>query len=175
MKRSFLFGILLLGVMMPCYAQTESLASSEVLTWEEGTPPPRATLDLVTWLEGSWEGALPEGMQQHIVLAPAADQMPGFARGWTSEGDILFYEINVFTEVGESIEYHVKHVSSELFAWEGQDGFVRHRLVRFSDEALFFDGITFVKNGPDSHIVYFRIPEGEREGEVIVVHQRRLD
>ncbi|WP_234567859.1 DUF6265 family protein [Rhodohalobacter sp. 614A] len=161
------------GITHLCMAQQESGSPEKVLTWSEGMDCPEAGLELVQWLTGNWEGSLEGNNQQHVVFSQSGTQMPGFARGWTNTGDVMFYEINVFTEVEGCLEYHVKHLSSNLSAWEGQDGYVRHRLVDYSDKSFYFDGITFVKNGSDKHIVYFRIPEGEQAGRIIVVNQER--
>jgi hypothetical protein len=72
------------------------------------------------------------------------------------------------------VEYRGKHFSSQLAGWEGKDEYYRRRLVAVTENAVYFDGITFVKDGPDRHIVYFRIPSGERKGQVIVVRQKRV-
>ena len=176
-----LWSVTLFGSPYPLWADPAALSGTgksplptEVLSLAEGATSPEATIDLVRWLEGSWEGTLEGAMQQHVALAPVSGHMPGFVRAWGPDGSIWFYEINVLAEVGESLEFRVKHFSSELAGWEGKDEFVRHPLVAFTDQAVFFHGITFVKNGPDSHIVYFRIPEGERKGQIIVVHQTRV-
>ena len=51
--------------------------------------------------------------------------------------------------------------------------YVRHRLIAVTDQAVFFDGITFAKNGPEHHSVHLRLTEGERKGQIITVHQSR--
>jgi hypothetical protein len=177
MKRT-LFGLigllLMLGLTEYCFAQKASPLPTEVLTWVEGTPTPKATLDIVRWLEGSWQGQLEGSMQEHTVFAPVSGQMPGFVRAWRADGSIWFYEISLFVQVGETLEIRVKHFSPELAGWEGKDEYVRRPLIAFTDKALFFDGITYAKNGPNNHTVYFRIPEGDHKGEIIVVHQKRV-
>lgn|GEM_PF-1174371 len=149
-------------------------APSEVLSWSDGAVSPKAKIDVVRWLEGNWEGKLDDNAQQNMIYAPVSGQMPGFVRAWTKEGMILFYEIEVFAEVGDSIECRVKHFSSELVGWEGKDDYIRRRLVAVTDKAVFFDGITFEKDGPDRHIVHFRLPSGGRKGQIIVVNQTRV-
>lgn len=149
-------------------------APPEILLLKAGDRPAKANIDAVRWLEGGWEGMLEGNYQQHFAYPPVSGQMPGFVRAWTKDGTILFYEISVFAEVGETLECRVKHFTSELAGWEGKDECIRRPLVAMTDQALFFHGITFVKDGPDRHIVYYRIPEGVREGEVIVVRQSRI-
>ncbi len=177
MKRTIfsLIGLLLLfGPTEYNFAQKVSPLPTEVLTWVEGTSSPKATLDIVKWLEGSWQGQLEGSMQEHTVFAPVSGHIPGFVRAWKADGSIWFYEISLFAQVGETLEIRAKHFSSELAGWEGKDEYVRRRLVAFTDKALFFDGVTYVENGPNSHTVYFRIPAGDRKGEIVVVQQKRV-
>ncbi len=146
---------------------------SEVLSWTAETRAAQAGIDVVRWLEGSWEGDLEGGKQQWTALAPVAGDMPGLGRGWGADGTVWFYEISLFTQVGDSIEFRVKHFSQQLAAWEGKDEYVRHRLIKVTEKALYFDDITFVKRGPDAHSVFLRLRDGERKGQIIAVHQSR--
>lgn len=155
--------------------QEPKATAAEVMTWTEGSPRPNATLEVARWLEGSWEGMLESAMQQHTVFAPVSGQMPSFVRAWGPDGTIWFYEIGVLAEVDGSLEFRVKHCTSELAGWEDKDGFVRHRLVAVTDRALYFDGITYVKEGPDRHTVYVRNSSGEHQEQIVVVHQKRVN
>jgi hypothetical protein len=142
-------------------------------TWTEGTVSPAATIKDLHWLEGNWEGPLEGGMQQYAVFTPTKGHMPGFARGWGQDGSIWFYEINDFVEVNGTIEFHVKHFSGDLAAWEGSE-YVRHRLIEVTNKVIYFDGLTIVNEGPDHMTAYARIEGGERKGQVLVVHQTRV-
>lgn len=173
MKITYLFTLLFFLFTQSIYAQQKPDSLTQVLIWGENVHCAKANLNQVEWMQGNWEGPLDGNHQQHIVFSRNGNQMPGFARGWTNEGGIMFYEINTFTEVADCLEYRVKHMNSELSAWEGADGFIRHRLIAYTDKALYFDGITFVKKENNQHTVYFRIPEGENEGQIVVVNQTR--
>lgn len=172
------FGFLMLALttiwIAGAFGQQASPLADKVLQLQEGATSPPATIEDAAWLEGHWEGDLEGAHQQHMVYSAASGHMPGFVRAWGENGDIWFYEIAVFAEVNNSLELRVKHFTSNLVGWEGQEEFIARRLVKLTDEALFFDGATFVKNGPDDHIVYYRIPDGEREGDIVVVHQTRI-
>lgn len=158
---------------MQSHAERLTPAPAEVLSWQEGMQAPKADIDVVRWLEGKWEGALNNGKQEWTALPPLSGDMPGLGRGWGPDESIWFYEISLFTEVDDSVEFRVKHFSQQLSGWEGKDEYVRHRLIAVTDEAVFFDGITFAKNGPDAHTVRLRLSDGERKGQIITVHQRR--
>ena len=165
--------LLLYAASMLTNAQ-ESSPSAMVRSWTEGAVSPKASINDMRWLIGEWEGKLEGAMQQHIALPPVSGHMPGFARAWGQDGSIWFYEINDLVEVDGSLEFRVKHFSSELAGWESKNEFVRHRLIQITDRAMYFDGITFVREGANHHSVYVRISEGERKGQVVVVHQTRM-
>jgi hypothetical protein len=158
---------------MPVEAQDHP-QSEKVLTWTEGAAHPRASIADVRWMEGAREGSLETATQQHTVFSPVSGHMPGFTRAWGPDGAIWFYEINDLVEVDGSLEFRVKRFSGELAGWEGKDQFLRHRLVRITAQALYFDGITIVKEGPNRFTVYVRISDGERKDQIVLVHQTRI-
>ncbi|MGD0443296.1 MAG: DUF6265 family protein [Edaphobacter sp.] len=164
---------LLCAIPMASIAQEPS-SNSMVRAWTDGSVSPAATINDVHWLAGDWAGSLDGGMQESATFPPTKGHMPGFARGWGQDGTIWFYEINDFIEVNGSIEFRVKHFSGDLAGWEGKNEFVRHRLIEVTNKAMYFDGLTIVKEGPDHFTVYVRIAEGERKGQVVVVHQTRV-
>jgi hypothetical protein len=166
--------ILLLCAMPIAAIAQEPSPNSMVRTWTDGAVSPAATIHDVLWFVGDWEGELEGGMQQSTTFSPTKGHMPGFARGWGQDGSIWFYEINDFIEVNGSIEFRVKHFSGDLEGWEGKSEFVRHRLIEMTNKVIYFDGLTVVKEGPEHYTVYVRITEGEKKGQVIVVHQTRV-
>jgi hypothetical protein len=144
-----------------------------VRTWTDGSVSPAAKINDIRWLVGEWKGNLEGGMQQYTAFQPVGGHMPGFSRGWGQDGSIWFYEINDMVEVNGSLEFRVKHFSGDLANWEEKNEFVRHRLIQRTDRALYFDGLTIVKEGMDHFTVYVRITDGDRKGRILVVHQTR--
>ena len=167
------------SILLVCSLSMVTLAqspppSSMVRTWTDGSVSPRANLNDVRWLVGDWEGSLDGGMQRATSLSPVGGHMPGISRGWGSDGSIWFYEINDFIEVNGSLEFRVKHFSGDLAAWEGKDDYIRHRLIEITNQAMYFDGLTIVKEGMEHYTIYLRLTEGERKGQILVVHQTRV-
>jgi len=39
---------------------------------------------------------------------------------------------------------------------------------------MYFDGLTLVEEGPEHYTAYVRITDGEKKGQVLVVHQTRM-
>ena len=165
--------LLICAASMTAIAQEHS-PNSMIRTWTEGTVSPAATIKDIQWLVGDWRGPLDGNMQQSVIFSPTKGHMPGFARSWAQDGTIGFYEINDFIEVNGSLEYHVKHFSGDLAAWEGKDGYQRHRLIALTDTAIYLDGITVVKEGRDHFTVYVLIKGDGEKDRVAVVHESRV-
>lgn len=167
-------GIILILWMTPGLASALPAGDARVLTSQKNQVYAPANLGQMKWLVGEWEGILDGAQQQHMMFTPVAGHMPGFVRAWSDDGTILFYELFVLVEVDGTLETRVKHFTPELAGWEGKDEYVGRRLIKIVDNAFFFDGITFVRENEAEHTVYYRIPYGERTGEILVVRQKRI-
>ncbi len=151
---------------------TIDLSSKVLVSATTGSSIP-ATLEDVEWLTGSWVGSREPGHTvEHIILDKRISHMPGFVRSYYDDS-VFFYEISVFAEVGNSVSYRVKHFGYDLVGWEKQDEVIDRPLLAKSKNALQFDGITFERSSDDSFTVYFRIPSGPNEGDVLVIPFKR--
>lgn len=133
--------------------------------------PPTSIADLA-WLEGHWIGDMPEGPVEHVILDHRFGHMPGFVRAVSPSG-VIFYEISVFAQAGDSVTVRVKHFTPLLAGWEAQDAYIDRPLVDRDSKTLFFDGITFSRTGEDSFTVYFLNRSGQEERETLVIPFRR--
>jgi hypothetical protein len=115
---------------------------------------------------------MPEGPVEHVILSAAFGHMPGFVRAVNPQG-VLFYEISVFVEVAGSLSVRVKHFTPALAGWEAQEAYVDRPLVARDGAGYYFDGITFLRTGPDSFTVYFLDRAGTQERATLVIPFRR--
>lgn len=175
MTRKFILTVLLLLTSSVFATLRADDSSPDVRHFSVGASSPPATLADLDWLIGAWEGPLREFTQEHIVERPRAGQLPGFVRCWTTDDTLIFYEVNAFVEMGETVEFRVKHFSGELAGWEPQDEYVRHRLIAREGDAWFFDGITFVRTGPDTHTVHVEVSGENGASEIVTVYQTRRE
>jgi len=169
--RILLAGSLVLAPM-PAAAQSEDPRAMIRLA-DSGNAPVPATLADLAWLEGSWLGDMAGVAVEHEILGAAFGQMPTFVRA-LGGSEIVFYEIAVFTEVGGSVSYRVKHFTPALAGWEARDAYVDRPLLGRVGTTLQFDGITFERTGADSFTVYF-LDRGtdDREEHTLVIPFRR--
>jgi hypothetical protein len=148
----------------PAFAQDQQSPRAMIKLLPKGASGPPTTIADLAWLEGHWIGDMPEGPVEHVILSPRFGHMPGFVRAVGAQG-VIFYEISVFAQAGDSVTVKVKHFTPALAGWEAQDAHI--------DRPLFFDGITFMRTGQDSFTVYFLNRSGQEERETLVIPFRR--
>jgi hypothetical protein len=123
---------------------------------------PKATLDAVAWLAGgAWRGEGLGGVSEEIWGAPAGGQMMGMfrqlKRGADGREALVFYEFLTFVEQDGSIVLKLKHFNPDLTGWEEKERFVTFRLARVTPDAVFFDGLTFRREGPDRLSIFLAL------------------
>lgn len=147
----FLFALMLSSAALA--AETRSLAP--------GAMPAAASVADLAWMAGEWEG---EGLggQVRESYSPLADgQIPGHFR-LVKDGRIGFYELLTVAQVGNSVEYRVKHFNPDMVGWEDKAQVVRFPLVAAEKDVWYFDGLTIRRDGPDRvvHVVRIRDKDG---------------
>lgn len=151
--------ILLFITTQSCGQQLKTLGDSE---------SPVASIDDLTWIEGSWTGEAFGGQTEEVWTAPSAGSMMGMFK-LISEGKISFYELMTITESEHSLLLRIKHFTKDLQGWEEKDETVEFPLVDIKKNAIYFDGLTFKKISSKQMNVYVNI-EGE---EVEFVYIKR--
>jgi hypothetical protein len=125
---------------------------------------PAATLDAVWWLAGgTWRGDGLGGVTEEIWSTPAAGAMMGMFRvlkpGAAGGQELVFYEFLTFVEQDGSLALKLKHFNADLTGWEEKGGFVTFRLARVTPEAIYFDGLTFRREGKDKMTIFLALRE----------------
>jgi hypothetical protein len=157
---------------LPATAAAQTSPRAMIRLLDQRRPPPPAKIADMAWIEGHWIGAMPEGPVEHVVLGAAFGHMPGFVRAVSPQG-VVFYEISVFVETGDSLAVRVKHFTPALAGWETQQGYIDRPLVARDGDLFYFDGITFQRTGPDGFTVYFLDRPGGVERATLVIPFRR--
>ena len=142
---------LLLGVTLAAPA-----LAAETRSASPGAEAPAAALADLSWMVGSWEGEGLGGVVRETYSPPADGQMPGHFRS-LKDGKAQFYELVMIAEVGNSLEYRVKHFNPDMTGWEEKAQVVRFPLVAVEKDAWFFNGLTIRRTGPDSATHFVRI------------------
>ena len=138
-----------------------------------GAPAPAARVADLAWLAGTWRGEGISGPAEEVYSAPMGGQIVGhFAQ---SRGDgIWFYELMTIAQVGDSLQYRLKHFNADLSGWEEKGEMVRFPLVAVEEDAWYFDGLTIRRDGPDAMIGAVRIDNDDGTSREAVFRYRRL-
>lgn len=111
---------------------------------------PSATLADLNWLPGHWKGEGLGGASEEIIAPAAGGQMMGMFRQSEASGELKFYEFYLFAETENSLTLRIKHFTPALHGWEEKHDYVEFPLVSLGDDAVYFDGLTYKKTGPNT-------------------------
>lgn len=121
-----------------------------------GQAPPPARLADLDWLIGTWEGEGITGPARETYLRAVGGQIAGHFTQARGDG-IFFYEIVAIVQVGNSLEYRLRHFNEDLTGWEERSQVLRFPLVAIEDGSLYFNDLTLRRDGPDGLIGAVRI------------------
>jgi len=137
-----------------------------------GSVPPSASVADLAWLTGEWSGEGFDSVLHENYSAPIGGQMPGHFYG-AKDGKADFYEFVMIAQVGDSIEYRVKHFNPDMTGWEEKERFIRFPLVAVEKDVWYFDGLTIRRTGLETaeHVVRIKRKDGST-GEAVLKYRR---
>lgn len=147
--------------------------TEHTLQLAEGAKGPAAKVTDFAWLEGHWQAEALGGTTNEIWSAPASGTMVGMFR-LVKDGEAAFYEIFTLTEENETVLLRLKHFNSDLTGWEEKDETVDFPLVAFNKDQAWFDGLTYLRRGPDEIQVYLAMHTNDGVQEVPFAWKRVL-
>jgi len=158
MKRTLLF-------FLSCLAM-EAAQAQNTLPFDPEVGAPEATIQDVAWIAGHWVGDKWGGQVEEIWAPPMGDAMMGSFR-FVSEGKAVFYEILIITEEEGTLMLRLKHFHGDLKGWETQDETVDFPLVKLTENAAYFDGLTFRKLSENNiEVIVLAAEEGQPAEEL---------
>jgi hypothetical protein len=114
---------------------------------------PPATLEVMSWLAGRWEGEGLGGYNEEIWSAPRGGVMTGMYRHLKDDRPV-FYEFLMFVEEKGTIVLKLKHFNPDFSGWEEKKDFVDFPLVKVEERAVHFDGLSFVRESDNALRIY---------------------
>lgn len=156
MKNSILLIALFFTVLFEVSAQKQ--VSEHILELDSLSISPKATINDVAWISGTWKGEAFGGITEEIWSEPLGDSMMA-AFKLVSDGKVQFYEIEIIRELNESLILQLKHFNGDLKGWETKDETVDFPLVKISDGSVYFDGMTFERVNEKEMNVYVLMHE----------------
>jgi hypothetical protein len=143
-------------VVLALLSQTPQTLTPNTLQLPADAPRPAATIQDIGWLEGTWTGTGLGGVTEERWSAPAGGAMMGMFR--LVKGDrVIFYEFLTLVEQNGSLVLKLKHFNPDLTGWEEKAESVSFRLVKITPDAVWLDGMTFMREGPDRTRIFLAI------------------
>jgi len=155
---------------MPVYSLAQTDFPNTV-SFDAATPSSAASIDQVSWIAGSWRGEAMGGLTEEVWSDPLGGSMMGSFK-FLSEGKVKFYELQVISEVGNSLILRLKHFHSDMKGWEEKDETVDFKFVKIKGNKVYFDDLTFEMVGDNEMNVYVVIGSEGKEEEVKFNYKR---
>lgn len=105
---------------------------------------PSATLDAIKWVQGHWRGEAFGGITEEIWTPPLGGSMMCAFKLTVGE-KVRFYELVTIVEDKNTLILRLKHFHSDLTGWEEKNKTIDFKLLKVTDNKIFFDGFTFEK------------------------------
>ncbi len=171
-----LLTLLLLGAtgLIAFNASAEAPSTEHTFRLEDGEQRPRATLEDVAWLAGSWTGSAFGERFEEVWNPPSAGSMVGLFKLYDGD-EVSFYEILLIIEEQGSLALRVKHFTADFVAWEEQPDYISFPLVRVDTDAVHFSGLSFYRTGENAIDGYIVMKSASGIQEEKLEYQRVSD
>jgi hypothetical protein len=144
---------------------TLSCIGQNTLSLQEGATSPKATLSEISWMEGHWKGEAFGGITEEIWSPPLGGSMM-FSFKLVVDGVVNFYELGHIRELDETLIFELKHFGGDLKGWEEKEEVQSFKLVKTTENKLYFEGFTFERISDIEINIYGLIHESDKEEEL---------
>ena len=142
-----------------------------MLTYDDSLGSPDASLSAISWLAGHWRGEAFGGIAEEIWSPPLGGSMMGSFK-LVANGEVSFYEIETISEVNNTLILKLKHFHANLKGWEEKDETVDFRLVKVTENKVYFDGFTIERISASEINIYVVVKNGDQKQEVKFNYKR---
>ncbi|NAS30779.1 hypothetical protein GTQ40_07340 [Flavobacteriaceae bacterium R38] len=163
MKKYMLFGIFLI-VIIPIKSLGQGKFQNTI-TYDAGKGSPKADLSAIKWIEGSWRGQAFGGVTEEVWTPPLGGSMMCVFK-LVINNKVQFYEIVTIAEEEETLILRLKHFHIDLKGWEKKDETVDFKLVKVTEDKVYFDEFTFEKVSDDEINIYVIIDDKGKQEEI---------
>lgn len=150
---------------------SSGLVAQHTMSFDEKEGSPEAKIEDVAWIAGHWKGEAMGGFTEEIWSPPSAGSMMASFK-FSDETGVKFYELELISEVAGSLILQLKHFHANLKGWEEKDETIDFKLVKITEQAAYFDGMTFEKISEDKMNVYVVIEDDGKKEEIKFSYNR---
>jgi len=152
-------------------AAAQSVLTEHTFKLDDADSRPAATLEDVSWLVGSWTGEAFGSTFEEVWNPPSAGSMIGMWK--LLDGDkVNFYELLLLAEEEDSLSIKVKHFGADFIAWEDKEDYLRFRLVKIEQDAVYFSGLSFERINDNEIHGYIVIYKDGKAREEKMIYRR---
>lgn len=156
--------LLILLLLMPVMVTAQE-EFANTMSLKEGETSPSADLSVVEWVAGAWRGEAFGGITEEVWTPPLGGSMMCVFKLVVND-QVRFYEIVTISEENETLILRLKHFNANLTGWEEKNVTVDFKLVKVSENKVFFDGFTFEKISDDEINIYVVVDNKGKRSEV---------
>jgi len=169
MRTALLAQLIILGLGSVVFGQSRH--TQNTLKLDDQSIRPKATIESLAWLVGSWKGEAFGGTFEEVWSAASSGTMVGTFKLIHNNRPTM-YEFELIVEEKGSLSVQLKHFNADLSGWEEKDKFISFPLVKLTENAAYFEGLTYLRDGPDRLKVYVVVGrDGEVHEEAILFHR----
>ncbi|AWM13737.1 hypothetical protein DI487_07580 [Flavobacterium sediminis] len=139
------------------------------LTYNDEKGSPKATLQDVKWISGTWRGEAMGGTCEEFWDQPSGNTML-FCFKFLENDKVIFYELGHIIEADNTLFLELKHFGPDLKGWEKADEKQTFRLVKQDENRVYFDRFTFEKVSDNEINIYVVF---EKSGEEMLFNYKR--
>jgi len=169
MRTALLAHLILVGPGSVALGQSRN--TQNTLKLDNPSLRPKATIESVAWLVGSWNGEAFGGAFEETWTAASSGTMVGTFKLMHNNQPTM-YEFMLIIEEKGSLSVQLKHFNADFSGWEEKNEFVSFPLVKLTTNAAYFDGMTYRRDGPDRIKVYVAVEnDGVVQEEELTFHR----
>jgi hypothetical protein len=165
-----LFLLTFVGPLSTACAQNATPLQTEYLAEKQSSPA--ASIEDLKWMSGYWQGEIWGGQFEEIWSHPIAGSMMASFK-FTENNQVKFYELMTITEHQGSLLLQLKHFGQDLIGWEEKDQSMDFKLVRLTNNAVYFEGYTYKLISQNEMHVFVVIDNDGEKQETKFVFKRR--
>ncbi|MDY8135966.1 DUF6265 family protein [Aquimarina sp. 2201CG5-10] len=161
---------LLILIILPFFVYGQNQFEN-TLKYNDSTGSPKADLKVIEWLSGYWKGEAFGGITEEVWTPPIGNSMM-CAFKLIVNNEIQFYELLTITEEDETLILRLKHFNDDLTGWEEKDKTYDFKLVKVTENKVFFNGFTFEKVSDQEINVYVVFEKNNKKTETKFNYKR---
>ncbi len=169
MKLAIVF-LTIQAISLSLYAQKHF----KTIPYDESLGSPRATLESLKWLPGSWKGEALGGTTEEVWTPPSGGSMMCVFK-LIVDDKVSFYELVTIVELNETLLLRLKHFDKNLHGWETKDETIDFRLVKITPDRVYFDEFTFERISENEINIYVMIGSQDGSPEEVKFNYHKAD